>query len=120
MKALLLSALILVPSAGAATAVLPAPTQDFRVSYARVTLNTAPGIFVKSNLPQVLSDEELDGVTGENPFLPIGVVLVGRAAQAAAPTVIKVVDWVGRIEVAHVVATGESLIVKARDAVLGK
>lgn len=67
-KALILSALILVPTAGAAAVqAAPAPAQDFRVSYTTSAVATAPSIFSKTNLPQVLSDEELDGVTGEGP-----------------------------------------------------
>lgn len=104
-KALILSALILVPSAGAAAAqaastqdfrvqtgkALAAPAQDFRVSYANAAVSTTPTIFAKSNLPKALSDAELDEVTGENPFVAIGVVLVGRAAQAAAQAATPVV-----------------------------
>ena len=80
-KALLLSALILAPSAGAA-AVQSAPAQEFRVNYTKASLTTAPGIFAKSNLPQALSDEELDEVTGENPA--VGYAVVGAAAGVAS------------------------------------
>ncbi|WP_198297298.1 hypothetical protein [Deinococcus sp. DB0503] len=51
MKALLLSALILAPSAAAAQPV-PAPAQVFRVSYTKTALSATPAIFAKSNLPQ--------------------------------------------------------------------
>lgn len=82
-KALLLSVLILAPSAGAAAAQpVPAPAQDFRVSYTKTALSTTPVIFAKSNLPQVLSDKELDEVTGENPA--VGYAVVGAAAGVAS------------------------------------
>ncbi|MPY67922.1 hypothetical protein F8S09_14765 [Deinococcus sp. SDU3-2] len=90
-KALLLSALILVPSAGAAAVqaaptqdfrvqtgkALAAPAQDFRVSYTSTALNTTPTIFAKSNLPQALNDEELDEVTGEGG--PVSISTLGAA-----------------------------------------
>lgn len=85
-RALLLSALILAPTAGAAAAqdfrvqqgkTLAAPAQDFRVSYGNAALGTTPTIFAKSNLPQALSDEELDAVTGEGG--PVSISTLGAA-----------------------------------------
>ena len=119
MKALLLSALILAPSAGAAAAqsastqdfrvqinkALAAPAQDFRLSYTSVALSTTPAIFVKSNLLQALSDEELDEVKGEFvvllPAAPAaagaisaGAVAAGAAAVAAGAAV---GSWLGNV-----------------------
>ncbi|MCD0169553.1 hypothetical protein [Deinococcus sp. 23YEL01] len=118
-KALLLSALILAPSAGAAAVqsaatqefrgqtnkALAAPAQDLRVSYGNAALSTTPAIFVKSNLPQALSDEELDEVKGEFVVLlpaapaaagPIsaGAVAAGAAAVAAGAAV---GSWLGNV-----------------------
>ena len=91
-KAVVLSLVLLAPTAGAAAAQVesasafrvqtgkaPAtPAQDFRVSYAKTAVSTTPTIFAKSNLPKALSDAELDEVTGE--ALPI---LAGRAVGGA-------------------------------------
>lgn len=69
-KALILSALLLAPLATAGAAAVqsvPTPAQDFRVSYTTAAVATTPSIFSKTDLPQVLSDEELEGVTGEGP-----------------------------------------------------
>lgn len=82
-KALILSALILVPTAGAAAVqAAPAPAQDFRVSYTTAAVATAPSIFSKTNLPQVLSDEELDGVTGEGPVAAVIGGITGAVGGA--------------------------------------
>ncbi|MBB6017166.1 hypothetical protein ACFP9V_23250 [Deinococcus radiopugnans] len=92
-KALLLSALILVPTAGAAAVqaaptqefrvqtnkALATPAQDFRVSYTGAALTSTPAIFAKSSLPQALSDEELDEVTGEFVANAVGAVTGGVA-----------------------------------------
>lgn len=101
-KALILSALILAPTAGAAAQVESAsafrvqtgktpatPAQDFRVSYANAAVGTTPTIFTKSNLPQALSDAELDEVRGEvlvfAPAIPvIAEVVVATVARVAA------------------------------------
>ncbi|OWL95492.1 hypothetical protein CBQ26_12080 [Deinococcus indicus] len=77
MEALLLSALILAPTAGA-TAVQAVPAQDFRVSYAQVARKTTPSIFTKTELPQELTDAEMDAAKGEF------VALVATAARACA------------------------------------
>lgn len=104
-KALILSALILAPTASAAAAQFAsmqdfrvqtnkapaAPAQDFRVrvSYAKAAVSTTPTTFAKSNLPQALSDAELDEVKGEllwfAPAVPvIGEVVVTTVARIAA------------------------------------
>ncbi|WP_081851740.1 polymorphic toxin type 33 domain-containing protein [Deinococcus sp. RL] len=102
-KAVVLSLVLLAPTAGAAAAQVesasafrvqtgkaPAtPAQDFRVSYAKTAVSTTPTIFAKSNLPKALSDAELDEVKGEllwfAPAVPvIGEVVVTTVARIAA------------------------------------
>lgn len=77
-RAFILSALLLLPATATAGAqvVNPAPAP----AMVKVT---------EANLPVALTDEELDEVTGENPFIAVGVVLVGRAIQAAAPVIVR-------------------------------
>lgn len=60
---------------------LVAPAQDFRVSYTKTAVNATPAIFAKSNLPQALSDEELDEVKGE--FVQAVIVGAVRCAGYA-------------------------------------
>lgn len=82
-KALILSALILVPTASAAAVqAAPAPAQDFRVSYTKAAPLTSSSVFSKTNLPQVLSDEELDGVTGEGILTGVAGAFIGGVGGA--------------------------------------
>lgn len=113
-KALILSALILVPTAGAAAVQQPvsAPAQDFRVSYTKAALLTSSSVFSKTNLPQVLSDEELEGVTGEG-----GASAVAGAAITGLGAFVGGVVYNGYNAVANYLATG-STQTTFRDAAL--
>lgn len=52
------------------------------MSYTKAAPLTSSSVFSKTNLPQVLSDEELDGVTGEGILTGVAGAFIGGVGGA--------------------------------------